>query len=338
MTRAVHNLARAFTLLEMMAAMAVLAVLMVLVLNVTGATARIWQGTRAKMDSFEQARAAFDRITTTLSQADLNIYWGYDNTESPTKYQRNSELQFLSGNMAALGHDAATYPTHGLFFQAPTGKVADKDKWGNLPTLLNAFGYFVEFGDDADERPGFLPQSAQSLRYRYRLKEWQVPSDRLKLYEHTSGKDGPSPRRNTYLGPGSYGWIDLSDPVPHTLAENVIALIVSPRRSLVGGSANQMLLTSDYLYNSRNADTDSVQFHQLPPLVEVVMVAVEEESVQRMLGNPSSPPNLVPAGLFDHPEDLEADLATLTRSLTDRGIRHVVLRSVVRIVGAKGKT
>jgi uncharacterized protein (TIGR02599 family) len=338
MLRVVHRPVRAFTLLEMLAAMAVLAVLMVLVLNITGTTARIWQGTRAKMNSFEQARAAFDRITTTLSQADLNIYWGYDNTESPTKYQRNSELQFLSGKMAVLGHDSATYPTHGLFFQAPTGKVAEKDKWGNLPTLLNAYGYFVEFGDDADERPGFLPAATQPLRYRFRLKEWHVPSDRLQLYAHTSGKDGANqPRRNAYLGTDSYGWIDLTNPKPHTLAENVIALVVSPRRSRVTGMATQAL-TTDYLYNSRNADTESVQFHQLPPLVEVVMVAVEEESVQRMLGNPSAPPNLVPAGLFDNPENLEADITTLTQSLTDRGIRHVVLRSVVRIAGAKGKS
>jgi uncharacterized protein (TIGR02599 family) len=332
------RIARAFTLLEMLAAMAVLAVLMVLVLNITGATARIWQGTKAKMNSFEQARSAFDRITTTLSQADLGIYWGYDNTESPTRYQRNSELQFLSGNMSTFGHDAAVYPTHGLFFQAPTGKVADKDEFGNLPTLLNAFGYFVEFGDDGNDRPGFLPPSSQ-LRHRFRLKEWQVPADLLKLYEHTSGKDTANqPRRNSYLGQDSYGWIDLTDPKPHTLAENVIALVISPRRSLVQNTSSGALLTDDYIFNSRNADAASAQFHQLPPLVEVVMVAVEEDSLQRAVGNPASPPNLVPAGLFEKPANLDADLATLTQSLTDRGIRHVVLRSVVRIAGAKGKT
>lgn len=338
MPNALPRFARAFTLLEMLAATAVLAVLMVLVLNITGATARLWQGTKAKMNSFEQARSAFDRITSTLTQADLNIYWGYDNTEQPTRYQRSSELQFLCGPMETLGHDAARHPTHGLFFQAPTGKVAEKDRFGELPTLLNAYGYFIEFGDDNDDRPAFLPQSPQSLRHRFRLKEWRVPSEDLTLYNHTSGKDSANqPRRNSYTGAASYGWMDFTAPQPHTLAENIIALIVSPRRSLIATTPSP-LLTDDYLFNSRHEDPASPQSHQLPPLVEVVMVAVEEESVQKILGNPASPPNLVPGNLFRDPENLEADLAALGRSLTDRGIRHIVLRSVVRIAGAKGKT
>ncbi len=149
-----------FTLIELMVAMVVLAIIMTLLLSVTNIVSRTWKGVSDKMQSFEAARSAFGRISANLGQAVLNTYWDYDDASAPTTYERQSELQFLSLPMQKISSafPAGRYPnTHGLFFQAPTGRVANKSSNSHLPFLLNAFGYFVEYGDDSGERPGFLP-------------------------------------------------------------------------------------------------------------------------------------------------------------------------------------
>ena len=317
-----------FSLIEVLVAFAILALIMVMLVTIIEFTSKAWKRTTEKMQAFQESRAAFDRITSILSQATLNTYWDYDNLQSPTKYERTSELQFLSLPMAQMGRDAAAFPTHGLFFQASTGKVSDKPSFGNMPFLLNAYGYFLEYGQD--DRPAWLPDSV-SPKYRFRLKEWRVPSENWTLYQKTTGATGKS-----YLGSTSYDWIDLSAPAAKTLAETVIALVVYPKNSQ--SATVSLSLADTFVYNSRTNDSATTegqnQKHQLPPEVEVIMVAIDETSANRRWGNAATAPALT-SGLFQKAVQLEDDLKTLTSSLSAQNINYIILRSTVKIRGAR---
>ena len=328
-----------FSLIEVLVSFAVLALIMVMLLSITDATSKTWKGTTEKMQAFEESRAAFDRITSLLGQSTINPYWDYDNLTNPTKYERTSELQFLSLPMALLPKDATAFPTHGIFFQAPTGKVADKAALGNLPLLLNAYGYFVEYGPD--DRPSWLPASV-TPRYRFRLKEWRVPSENWNLYQKTSGTTPASTGKN-YSGTD---WIDLAAPAAKTLAENVIALVIYPKNTENASTALSLAEPDTFVYNSRTASVTTEgtnQKHQLPPEVEVIMVAIDETSAIRKWNNAGAAPALT-AGLFQKPKiagsdttptQLEADLKTLADSLNTQNIKYITLRSTVKIRGAR---
>lgn len=212
-----------FTLVELLVACVIMTLMMVMIMSITNMVSKTWKATTVKMEAFDAARSAFDRMTKTLSQAVLNPYWDYDSPTAPTRYERRSELQFLSSPMKQLGpeYSEAYFPTHALFFQAPTGAVSNKAAHGQMPLLLNAFGYFIEYGDDSLDRPGFLnlPNSPVGIRprYRYRLQEWRVPSENFALYAKSSGVAG----RN-YLGAQTLDWIDPANPPARPLAENKI--------------------------------------------------------------------------------------------------------------------
>lgn len=323
---------RAFTLIEVMVSFAVLSLILVLLLSMTDVTSKTWRRTTEKMQAFEEARSAFDRITTLVALATLNPYWDYDDMENPTRYERTSELQFLSLPMSDLGADARTHPTQGLFFQAPTGKVANPAQHGDLPLLLNAYGFFVEYGPD--DRPSWLPAAVGAARYRFRLKEWRVPSEDFKLYVKTSGANGKN-----YLDQESYDWIHLNDPPPHTLAENIVALVILPKSPVnaATGTADN-LVESGFVYNSRTSSGSAIgqqQRHQLPPEVEIIMVAIDETSALRKWNNSSTAPALVDAAWFKEPAQVDTDLENLTTKLNNEGIAHVVLRSTVKLRGSR---
>ena len=78
-------------------------------------------------------------------------------------------------------------------------------------------------------------------------------------------------------------------------------------------------------------------FNQLPPLVQVVMVAIDERSALR-LPNQSTPPNLGVANfskLFTEPEKFDQDLKTIEEALILQKITYQVFNSMVPIEGAK---
>jgi uncharacterized protein (TIGR02599 family) len=198
-----------------------------------------------------------------------------------------------------------------------------------MPLLLNAYGYFVEYGPD--DRPAWLPASV-SPRNRFRLREWRVPPENWTLYKKTSGTAGKS-----YLGSASYDWIDLASPAAKTLAENVIALVVNPKNTESVALSTSLAEADTFVYNSR---TDSAtaegknQKHQLPPEVEVIMVAIDETSALRKWNNADTAPALT-EGLFEKPANLEDDLDKLIAKLNAEGIKYITLRSTVKIRGAR---
>ena len=286
-----------FSLLEVLVSTAVLALFVVLLTTITDSAFRLWRNTQSSIVSFDAARTAYDTLTRRLSQATLNTYLDYYDTNwerrdpanaagfTPTRYGRASDLAFVSGNansiLAGTGH-----PGHGVFFFAPLGFTDNNATYADLPNLLNACGYYVKWGSDQDFRPEFL--STLPEKNRFRLLENIQPSQNFVDYPAFTNAD-PADDRDWIRN----GLADPDESKPHVLADNIIALIIRPEvpeqdASSLGLTGKEGI-TSNYLYDSRSTAgqlrsnvRDAAQFAQLPPMLRVVMVAVDEKSAARL--------------------------------------------------------
>ena len=335
-----------FTLVELMVSTALIALIALLLVTMTNSTASTWRYTTGRIEQFRGADAAFESMTRRLSQATLNTYWDYDSPTKPTKYLRQSDLRFITGNMAnpnvsvqkrLLTTTSPRRPTQGVFFQAPLGYVDDATNFSGLDNLLNTWGYYVEFRDEAIARPAFVTQPA---RYRYRLMELMQPSNSLNIYSYTSGKPAYAAKDwfSAALPTSAVAPIAGATPLlVHALADNVIALVVLPKLSQKEDPTGTKLST-DYSYDSTstNSNPDINPKSQLPPVVQVTLVAIDEISAARM-ANGLTPPALdasLDAGFLDSTK-FDADLVTLQKTLTDQRISYRVFTSNVSIRGAK---
>lgn len=353
-----------FTLVEMIVAMGVLMMIMGLLFSIINQTSQLWRNTSGKISAFQEARTAFESITRNLSQATLNTYYDYTYDPSDTKktnpiaYQRQSELHFICGSGTTLLNDStATWsgitpvrPTHALFFQAPLGYISGTAT-PSLDRLLNAAGYYIEFNNDTPARPKFL-RTRSSPQYRYRLMRITQSADTNAIYKYPASLGWPTSNgSNGYLG-----WFRdaVNNHQARPIASNIIALILAPKRS----SADPLEIAPDYGYDSRNdpnvmspsifsgATSQSLrllQKNQLPPMVSVTMVAIDEASASRLADrNGTTAPPLVSgtafaltsnfsSGDFKNPKDLES----LEKSLTNQGINYRVFSTNVAIRGAK---
>ena len=309
---------RGFTLVEMLAAMAVMAMLFVVIYGVVQQTGNAWKGTTAKIEAFQDARTAFDALTRSLGQATLNTYYDYDNEPAPKRYLRKSDLHFRSGTLLAPGQVGQA-----LFFQAPLG-YSDAGKFDRLGSL-NALGFYVTFASEAN-LPGFLDglgTNKPANPGRFRLLEFAQPTQNLAVFS-------------------SADWFETAfkadHPPVHQLAENVIVLVILPRMAISDGTS--VPLTGNFEYDSRAgaaSDPQSRTAHQLPPLVEVVMVALDEKSAARLGAAPTAA-DVGLAGLFEDSstaDQLDLDLAELEKRLAAKGFTWRVFRSVVALSNSK---
>jgi len=217
--------------------------------------------------------------------------------------------------------DLAKYPTHGIFFQAPLGIVTDDStnqtaygtKYGSMDNLLNTWGYFIQTGK-YDERPSFISDKITPKRWRSRLMELRVPSEKMGQYDlYTT--DTTNDWFQTLLTIPQ-GQVNPPRPV-RVLAENVTALIIWPKlpkqeedaRTALTGVNAQSVLCPYYAYNSNtkidasvtpqrpfnrnpgvnwnaNLNDDVIEkgginpINQLPPVVQVAMIAIDERSAK----------------------------------------------------------
>lgn len=332
-----------FTLLELLAAVTLLAMILVMTGSIISNSSRAWRQANAKIESFQDARAAFDVMTARLSRATLNTYWDYydgsrkpfrlsssPSTFVPDQYGRYSDLHFLCGQastlITALPSGLTAVATQAVFFIAPTGLSSDPD-YSALPGLLSACGYFVAFGDDEASKPGFLSTPA---RYRWRLMELSAPAEKLSVFTSSSGD--------------SWATTPLSQGQIRAVADNVIALIVWPRLSTQDDPAGKQI-SDDYTYDSRTDKAWSgtpprqpAQAHQLPPNLQLTLVVIDETSAKR-LENGSAPPAAITsalAGLFtDDVTQYANDLKKLQDRLMDKNIGYRVFSTTVSLRESK---
>ncbi|MBT7981186.1 MAG: Verru_Chthon cassette protein C [Akkermansiaceae bacterium] len=310
---------RAFTLLELMVSMVVLSLIMLLVFRMLDSTTRTWSNAQARVSTFKEARVAFEGMTRRISQAMLNTYFDYqypgnNQNQRPRGYERKSDLHFISGK----GEDllaAGKFPTHCVFFQAPLSFSVDPNN-KSFGSLLNSWGYYIERNTDRDQIPDFFPSGTLKDRERYRLMEFRPPTENLKVYaSDLKTRYNTDWFKEDVLNDGA---TEGGKPFSMPIAENIIALIIQPKNSNAIETANT--LAPEYEYDSRRYqkkrnEKDPTK-HQLPPLIEVTMVAMDEGSakkIEQVYG--SLPSDLVPPDLFQEVSDYDDDLKELQNKL-----------------------
>lgn len=362
---------RGMSLLELMVSMSILAAIFVLIASVLDTTSKGWMRTTDRATQFRDSRLAFEYLTRNLQQATLNTYWDYhyDSTksnapqeegETPSRYAPQSELHFLTGQAAELLEDEERYRTHAVFFQAPLGKA---DRYMDLSNLLNARGYFIEFGSDVEGRPDFLDGVVEP-KYRYRLMEFRPPAEQNQVY--ADAQDDLGNQRGSpppWFPPQSPAvvlddWY-LPDSKLYTekmayhetvrpVAENVIALIVSPRRSdEESGRIDESPegIAPKYAFNSREDFAEGVSPTEgretrnlLPPLLKVVLVTITDTSaiqLQARYGERPPPELELSPGWFTKALRLEEDLLQFEEQLREANVEYRIFRSTLRLQAAK---
>ena len=368
----------AFTLVELLVSMAILLLLLVVLVGMVNQTSTLWRSTTGRIEQFRQARDGFEAMTRRLSQATLNTYLDYVDANGnprssttatnlttfvPARYVRESELRMLSGAAyAGTAASAPPRPTHAIFFQAPLGFVADTADYGGLDNLLNTWGYYVEFngngipglnadGTGLQTKPTFVHSPD---RYRFRLMEMRQSSEALSVYAYTSGNVA---LKST--DPRGMNW--FTDALAqkgnaHVLAENIVALVILPKLSpgdkTAAGSNTSYTdgsLAPAYTYDTTSpgagrTDPNLDSLNQLPPVVTVTMVAVDEVSFNRYQGRRTTmPTDLGLDTLFQKVGDTQdptaggfaQDLQTLEHNLQSARLSYRVFTTEVGIKSAK---
>ena len=229
----------------------------------------------------------------------------------PQQYGRMSELRFVSGpmqgalqppnpqeNTIVTGSNPGKWPFHGVFFQAPFGLEDTNDNtvpttdYSKMDNLLNTWGYFLEVGEE-DDRPGFISEAIAPRRWRSRLMEFMQPAENMMLNDPAMVNDLTTNWFSTRLL--------APNPPKRMIAENIIALIILPKLSKQDEEYRKTrtptpwfeMLSPDFVYDSTKTLNPGVPanpgefgginpHHQLPPVVQVVMVAIDERSAARM--------------------------------------------------------
>jgi len=312
----------AFTLLELLVASVVLVLILVVLFSIISHTSEVWRRSRGQIEAFQSARNAYELLTRNLSQATLNTYWRYDNATNPARYLRASDLHFAI-QKAGAGVPGTPGTGSGVFFQAPIGSVSTNSLQG-LNTLLNGMGYYIEFSGDGPFRPSIL---SGEQKYRYRLMQMRIPSEKLSVYTATNA--------------GDYTWFTSQTNYGYPVCDNIILLVTWPRLPVQENPAGDDLSTN-FTYNSRLNATNVNQprtASQLPPIVEVLMVAIDETSANRLKDASSEPAAIKSAlsGKFIEARQtaFEADLKQLESALIGAKVNYQVFRSSIPIRESK---
>jgi uncharacterized protein (TIGR02599 family) len=356
----------AFTLVELLVSVAVIAVLMLVLTQVLTGTQRAWGQAKARTEEFREARAVFEAISARLSQATLNSYWGYkiDASGNPTVYLRQSELHYVSGPSSILLGSQQPGSGHAVFFQAPLGEnlQAANSPAGSGPegldSLLNGWGWYVSYGTDLPQRPGFLAASlVNPERKRFRLMEFRQATEKLSLFKATlplgaAADSMPVPWIEAQKTQQElYQWFKTNlaeDSQP--LADNILAIVVQPLSpSVVGVSGVDTSVAPAYIYDTRrhqwpDATTLAEKCrHQLPPMVRLTLVALHEED-WAALDNTKADAladqlrTLTTSKYFTTASKYDEDIKNLGTDLTNLRLSYRVFTTTVQIPAAKLET
>lgn len=344
-----------FTLIEVMLSTAIIALILLVLVSITGQTSKTWRYTTGKIEQFRESRNAFETISTKANQATLNTYWdyGYDSSGLPTRYERRSELRFISGraeDLIGANGAAGTRITHAVFFHAPIGRVdgVKNPEYHGLESLLNVCGYYVELNSDANFRPAFLANAAPPppVRHRFRLMEFVQPSENLGTYGYTAGLSGGKPVATTYQGKEWFKTAVNTAPSPsRPVADNIVALIITPRLSKrdeqevkgSGSETDSSPLAPRYSYDSAlnlnsgqtGGDGRVNPKNQLPPVLQITMVAIDELSAERLNLTESSADIFALQGKFKDTSKYTSDLVVQPGAAPDASLENMLIAKKV---------
>jgi len=336
--------ASGFSIVELSVSMAILSTILIMVLTLLSETQNNWRRMTSEAGQFREARLAFETMSNRIRQATLNTYWDYKEGTSPVAategitapvplaYVRQSELHFISGPTDSLGIPSRDrFPTHGIFFHAPLG-YTDDENLEIFTESLNEWGYYIDFDDDSEGLPPFLRDRLEP-KFRYRLKEFRKPTEDIEALESAEERKGQTAISDTNW---FSQYLSRRRGFDRTLAENIIALIVTPllpEAATQGGAAAALTdIAPEYTYDSRanisssvdEADISSkLNVHVLPPLIRITIVAIDETSATRLESGKQNP-NLVPKTLFSRANRYDRDIEQLVEKLNSQNIRHSV--------------
>ena len=323
-----------FSLVELMVASAILAVMMGLISLAIRQMAGGIKTSTAKVDAFQSARTGFESVSRTLGVATLNTYWDYfdssrqprsaanASTFQPATYGRQSDLHFLiTNNFPSVS--GLELSGHSVFFQAPLGYFTNTSGT-NPPGSLNPCGFFVAYGND----PTKPTLTGITDRPRFRLYQWLPSSDSLTVASN-SGRITNS------------AWVTPTEGV-RPMAENIIAFVIRvPATNSSGYSTNATNFGWDSL-TAWTSGNQPAQLHQLPPLVNITMVAVEEAAVNRLAGTAASASSAASAmgitnfsTLFSTASTYDSDLAGLESALSAKNIPYRTFTTTVPLRGSR---
>lgn len=324
-------------MLEVLVAVTVTALLLLVLLSLVQSTTDVWQRTSGRVKSFSSARAAFESITATLAAATLNTYLDFFDASrnprpdpslnksgalsfSPAVYGRQSELHFVTGNNLVDNQWGVA-----VFFTVPFDWESGAVNRGT-GGQLNGVGFFVRYGPD----PG-LPSFISDNPSRFRLFQFLQPTQSLKVM-------------NKNFLANSWFSSDVNATPPrfcYPLADNVVAFAVLPKLS-DREDEDPSALTPDYSYDTRvgwSSGPQPASMHQLPPVVRVVMVVLDEASAQRLPTGSTAPDlGFDPGTIFSNPDDLDAEDGSLDRisaALTERNLNFRIFRADIPLRGAR---
>ncbi len=358
-----HSKNAGFSLVEILVSLAVLAILLLINVQVIDQVQSTWAASNARVSQFREARTAFDILVRNLSQATLNTFVDYDSNyvitaaqnagvtmQTPSSYQRKSNLQFVCGPSTSLlsgGGGEALLPGHAVFFQAPLG-VSENPSYVGLDRLLCSRGYFVQFTSDEPFKPEFILSSGN--KYRYRLMEFSPPTEKNLVYSSmgangvaTSSWFSAAAAQANAINVGNETALNIG--VTRPIADNILALIISPRQDTQANqTVSATVIAPRYAYDSTVVTLNTANSPQgtqnlLPPLVKIVLVAVDERSAERLAEqNGSSPPfGTTLTSSFNNANQLEStEIPNLIKYLASQNVNYRLFSATVQIRSSKG--
>lgn len=326
-----------FSLLEMLLALTLFSVVMGLLFSVLQNSQKAWGHASSQLEQFEEARGAFETISRRLTDAVLNPYWGYefpdgDTSKTPIGFSRQSELHFVCGPASGGASpviDSDFPPSHAIFFHGPFG-VNNQTNWVGFTTLLNGWGYYLDYVDIGKERPGFLPETFNTTGSRFRLMELRIPSEELSTYKFPETvKSGDWYKEAIKDGKSSF------------LAGNVVAMIITPEAS-DGALSHPTDIAPEYHYDTLaflgSGKSYAVQRsrHQLPPLLRFTMVVLDEASAIKLSEQSGSAfPDLGLDELFVDAKKYTSDLTEFENQLIKKELKYRIFSTMIRLRNAR---
>lgn len=321
----------AFTIPELLVAMTILSMLLLMLAGMIDQVQKAWTYSESRVSQFREARVAYDIMAKGLSQASLNSYWDYRyekerSVDVPKSYVRTSDLHFLvMDGSEVLGPSS---PTQMVFFQAPLGFSKE---YRNLNNLLNGRGYFVYFGSDKNFKPSIVQTTP---KYRFRLMEFRPTSEENEVYKDTKAERDAG-KEKTFsewyrkgLDP------NVNDTNSYPLADNIVALVITPRDSMEAkGEDVSSRIAPSYAFDSNNHVMSDFE-NQMPPLVRLTVVAIDETSAVR-LENGESMPSLVDPSWFSSSSRYLGDIEALREKFSAEKVNFKVFSSLVAIRSSK---